>query len=208
MEIDYTGKVKDTGKIFDSNIKKNIDKIGLKVPAKPFIFSLGQGMFLEGVDKFLIGKETGKEYTLDLPAEKAFGVRDTKIIQVVPLQLFKQNNINPSIGSTLNFDGKTGKILSVSGGRVRVDFNHPLAGKDIVYDLKVLRKVDKKQEQVEAFNEFIFKKKLKFEIKDKKLILEVEKQLVPLANLFKDKYKELFDLDLEVKEVEVVDKKE
>ena len=81
-----------------------------------------------------------------------------------------------------------------------VDFNNFLAGKDVEYSINVLRKVIDKKEQITAFNEFLFKQKFPFEIKEKKLILKANKQLIQVIPLFKEKYKEVFGLDLEVEE--------
>lgn len=207
IEIEFTGKIKD-GEVFDSNIKEDIKKAELKTPAKPFVFALGQGMFLKGVDEFLIGKESNKKYHIELSPEKAFGTRDLTKIQLVPLNIFKQHKVSPFPGAVFNFDGKIAKILSVSGGRVRVDFNNPLAGKEVEYDVKVLRKIEDIKEKINSFNKFLFKKQFKLEIKDKKLILDVEKPLVKFVEMFKEKFKEIFELELEVKEIEVPIKKE
>jgi FKBP-type peptidyl-prolyl cis-trans isomerase 2 len=205
VEIEFTGKIQGTETIFDSNIKKDIEKSGLKLDAKPLIFSLGQGMFLKSVDDFLIGKEPGKKYSLDLEAKNAFGIRDTKLIQLIPMNIFKKHNLNPVVGGMFNFDGRVGKVLSVSGGRIRVDFNHPLASKDVSYEINVLRKVDDLNEKIDAFNTFLFRKKFKKELKDKEkqLVLEVEKPLVQFVQMFKDKFKEILGLELVIKEVEV-----
>ena len=198
IEIEFTGKIKD-GEIFDSNIKKDLEKLNPNVKPKSFIFSLGEGMFLKGIDDFLIGKNIGK-YTIELEPENAFGNRDAKLVQMVPMKIFKTQKVNPFPGAMFNFDGRVAKVLSVSGGRVMVDFNNPLAGKNIVYDLKILRKVDDINEKTKALIEFFTKKQdLKFKIKDKKLIIE-DKQFAQFLNLFKDKFKNILDLDLEVKE--------
>ncbi len=207
VEIEFTGKIKN-GEVFDSNIKEDIDKANLKVEAKPFTFALGQGMFLKSIDDFIVGKELGKSYHIDLKAKDAFGERDTTLIKLVPSQVFRQHKINPIPGAMFNFDGRIAKILSVSGGRVRVDFNNPLAGKDVEYDIKILRKVDDQKEQIKSFNQFLFKKDFKFEIKDKKLIIETDSQFAKFVPMFKDKYKEIFNLDLEVKESKEDTKKE
>jgi FKBP-type peptidyl-prolyl cis-trans isomerase SlyD len=199
IEIEFTGRTAD-GNLFDSNIKENIEKINPNLPAKPFIYCLGEGMFLQGIDDALIGKEVGK-HTIELTPEKAFGQRDPKGVQMIPLKVFKQHNINPVPGVTLNFDNRIGKIVSVSGGRILVDFNNPLAGKDVVYDLEVKRKVEDQKEKIDAFTEFLFKKPLKHEIKDKKLIIEADKTISKFVEMFKDKFKEVFDLELEVKEI-------
>jgi FKBP-type peptidyl-prolyl cis-trans isomerase 2 len=200
IEIEFTGRIKG-GEIFDSNIKEDLKKINQEVFSKPFVFCLGEGMFLKGIEDFLIGKEIGK-YEIELEPEKAFGNRDTRLIQIVPIKIFREKQINPVPGIMFNFDGRPAKILTVSGGRVIVDFNNPLAGKTVIYKVNFLRKVDDKKEQINAFNDFVFRKEFKFEIQDKKLILEVEKQLARFVEMFKDKYKDLFELDLEIQQKE------
>jgi FKBP-type peptidyl-prolyl cis-trans isomerase 2 len=198
IEIEFTARVKD-GEIFDSNIKEDINNTELKAKAKPFIFCLGEGMFLQGIEDFLIGKKPGN-YEIELSAEKAFGKRDASLIQMMPMKVFIEQKVNPVPGIMFNFDGRIGKILTVTGGRVMVDFNNPIAGKDVVYKIKVLRKVEDTTEKIKAFIDFLFKQDLKFEIKDKKLIIEVEKPIKQVVEMFKDKFKEVFGLELEVKE--------
>ncbi len=201
IEIEFTGKIQG-GEIFDSNSKEDIEKAGLKAEAKPFIFSLGQGMFLKAIDDFLIGKEIGKKYHLELIAENAFGKREADLVKLIPLNVFRQHKLNPIPGVMFNFDGRIAKILSVSGGRVRVDFNNPLAGKDVEYDLIVLRKLDDINEKIDSLNEFLFRKKFPFSINDKKIVMQVEKSFAQFVGLFKEKFKEILDLELEIKEIE------
>ncbi len=196
IEIEFTGKVKD-GEVFDSNKKEDLEKT--KQEPKPFIYPLGQEMFLKGIDDFLIGKEIG-EYTIPLTPDQAFGKRDPKLIQMIPMKVFIQHQINPIPGATFNFDNKIAKILTVSGGRVMVDFNNPVAGKEVEYQIKIKRKIEDKKEQTNALNEFFFKKELKFEIKDKKLIVDAPKELKAILEMLKQKYKDILGLDLEIKE--------
>jgi FKBP-type peptidyl-prolyl cis-trans isomerase 2 len=210
IEIEFTARVKD-GEIFDSNIRKDVEALhhghDHEINTEPFIFCLGEGMFLPAVDEFLIGKpDDPASYEIELPPEKAFGERNPKLISTVPSRVFKESNMNPFPGAVFNFDGRVGKVLAVSGGRIMVDFNNPLAGKIVVYQIHVLRKVDDLNEKISAFIKFLFKRDLSFEVQDKKIILQVEKPLVEFANLFKDKFKELFEMDLELKENEEADK--
>jgi FKBP-type peptidyl-prolyl cis-trans isomerase SlyD len=199
IEIEFIGRLND-GEIFDSNVKEHLKKINSSAEPKPFIFCLGEGMFLKGIEDFLIGKEI-KEYKIELSPEKAFGKRESNLVKMIPLKIFIEQKINPIPGVTFNFDGKIAKILTVSGGRVMVDFNNPLAGKEVTYEIKILRKIEDINEKIKAFINFLFKKDLKFEIKEKNLIVEVEKSLSEFIKMFKDKFKELFELDLEVKEI-------
>ena len=197
IEIEFTGKIKN-GEIFDSNKKEDLKKLNPNIKPKPFIFSLGENMFLKGIDDFLIGKEIG-EYTIELPPEKAFGKRNSQLVQMVPMKIFKTQKLNPVPGAIFNFDNRIAKILSVSGGRVMVDFNNPLAGKEIIYEIKILRKVDDLNEKIKSLIEFFTKKQLEFEIKNKKLIIK-DKQFAQFLNLFKDKFKDILGLELEIKE--------
>ncbi len=211
IEIEFTGRIKD-GEVFDSNIKEDLAKLNPNANSKSLIFCLGENMFLKGIEDFLIDKKIGK-YKIELSPEKAFGIRDSKLVQMIPIKIFKQQKVNPVPGVIFNFDGKIAKILTLSGGRVMVDFNNPLAGKTVVYDVKVLRKIEDLNEKAKALIEFFTRKEFKFEIKDtpkgtsKKIIVYADKQFVQFLNLFKDKFKEILELELEVKEVVEKEKK-
>ena len=200
IEIEFTASV-NNGNIFYSNIKQDLKNADLDIEPKPFIFSLGEGMFLKGIEDFLTGKDVGK-YEIELSPEKAFGVRDGKLIKIVPSNVFKQRKLNPIPGMMFNFDGRMAKVLSVSGGRITVDFNNPVAGKIVIYNINVLRKVNDINEKTKAFIDFLFRKDFKFKIDNKKLILEAEKNLANIIEAFKGKFKEILDLELTVKEVE------
>lgn len=198
IEIDFVARISE-GEVFDSTLKEELDKLGSKNPAKPFIFSLGNDMFLKGIEEFLMDKGIGK-HEITLEPEKAFGNRDASLIKLFPESVFRQHDVRPVAGYVFNFDGKLAKILSVNGGRVRVDFNNPLAGKTVVYNVEVKRVVDDINEKVKALNDFFLRGDFKFNIDGKKLVLEVPEKMKSFALLFKDKYKEILDLDLEVKE--------
>ncbi|MFH1364971.1 MAG: peptidylprolyl isomerase [archaeon] len=199
VEIEFTGKTKE-GEVFDSNIKENLKNAGLKQEPKLFVFCIGEGMFLKAIEDFLVGKDIG-EYFLELSPEKAFGKRNSALIQVLPAKVFRENKLNPIPGVVFSFDGRPAKVISASGGRIMVDFNNPLAGKDVSYKINVLRKVEDLNEKIKAFNEFLFRRPFEFEVKEGKLILKVEKELAKFVELFKEKYKELFELDMEVQEI-------
>ncbi|MFA5953885.1 MAG: FKBP-type peptidyl-prolyl cis-trans isomerase [Candidatus Pacearchaeota archaeon] len=200
IEIEFTAKTKD-GQIFDTNIAEDLRESNLQGEAKPFVYCIGEDMFLKSVDEFLIGKEIGK-YKIELQSEKAFGKRQSSLVQIIPAKAFYEQKINPIPGLALNFDGRIGKILTVSGGRVIVDFNHFLAGKDVIYEIKIIKKIENLNEKIKAVNDFLFRKDFKFSVDGKTLELETEKGFGRIAELFKDKYKSILDLDLKVKEIE------
>ncbi len=210
VEIDFTGKIKG-GEVFDSTIKEDLEKLHQghdhPIEAKPFVFSLGEGMFLKSLEDFLIGKEIGN-YEIELNPEQAFGKREKSLVQMIPVGVFKEHKINPVPGGLFNFDGRVGKALTVSGGRVMVDFNNLLAGKTVVYNINVIRKITDINEKINALNDFFFKRKLDFTVEDKKLILKTEENMKKFAEMFKDKFQEILGLDLEVTETSSAKDKE
>lgn len=205
IELEYIGKVKD-GEVFDTNIKEEAKKINLDIKVRPLIICLGQNQILPAIDEFLVGKEEGR-YTLELTPEKAFGIRNRDLIKTLPVKVFIEKQIMPQQGMIFQFDNLLGKITAVSGGRVIVDFNNPLAGKVVVYELNVKKKITDEREKINSFQDYFFGKRFEFNLQDKKLIIKAEKKFKQLIEMFKDKFKEALDLELEAAE-EPQEKKE
>jgi len=199
IELEFIGRIKDTNEVFDTNIEEEAKKLNLDFKSRPLIVCLGQNMTLPAIDDFLIGKPIG-DYKLELKADKAFGLRRRELLKTMPVSVFSKQNINPQAGMVFSFDNMLGKITAVSGGRVIVDFNNPMAGKDVIYELKVKRKVDDEKEKVKALMFVFFGKELKYEIKERKLIIEADKGMDKFILLFSGKFKEILNLDLETSE--------
>jgi len=153
IELEYTGKTKLDNTIFDTTdekIAKENDIYNPQADYGPIIICVGQSHVVKGLDKHLEGKEPKGEYTFSLPAEDAFGKKDAKLIQLIPTNKFKKQQITPMIGLQVNIDGAVGKIKTVTGGRTLVDFNHPLSGKEVIYQVKINKVVSEKAEQIKA----------------------------------------------------------
>jgi len=153
VEIEYTGKLKEENVIFDTTDEKVAKENNLNANASygPAIICIGEEQLLKGIDKNLEGKETGKEYDIEIKPEDAFGKKNAKLIQLIPTNKFKQQNIQPMPGMQLNIDGMVGTIKTVSGGRTLVDFNHPLSGKELVYKIKINKKVTDDKEKLTGY---------------------------------------------------------
>jgi FKBP-type peptidyl-prolyl cis-trans isomerase 2 len=197
VEIEFTGKFNN--EIFDTTNPQEAKSLGLNSEVKPVIVCIGKEMFLKGLDESLDGKEIGKNYSIHLMPEKAFGKRNPQLIRTMPLRLFREKNLNPSPGMVFQFDDKFAKIISVSGGRVTVDRNELLAGKEVDYDFKILRRVNDDKEKVNAVQDFLFRQRFEFEVKDKKIIFK-EKKLKHLIEILKPNFKDILDFDIEVEE--------
>ena len=202
IEIEFTGKAND--KVFDTTNKKEAEQMNSEIDIKnikPIIISVGNQMLLKGFDEELEGKEINKKYSIHILPEKAFGKRDPSMIKTIPMRVFKEKNINPIPGMALQLDNYIAKVLSVSGGRVIVDFNNPLAGKEIDYDFKIIKKIDNTSDKINALQDFFFKQRFEFNIdeKNKKVIFNDEK-IKPLVKMFNQKFKDMIGFDFEVGE--------
>ncbi len=106
----------------------------------------GRGYVLKAIDESILKHKEGDNYTLNLSADEAYGHRTRELIKMIPSRFFRQNNITPYKGLVVNIDNLIGKIISVGPGRVLVDFNHPLAGKDLKFEISIDGKVSDKLE--------------------------------------------------------------
>ncbi len=157
VELDYTGRIKDDKIVFDTTNEetaKASDIFSEKFKYKPVIICVGEKHLVKGLDDALIGKNPGK-YTIEVKSENAFGKKAADLLKLIPLRLFAKDDVKPFVGLEVNVDGAIGVVRNVSGGRIIVDFNHPLSGRDLIYDIDVKRVVTDLLEQVKAVLELI-----------------------------------------------------
>lgn len=153
IELNYTGKLPD-GTVFDTTeetVAKENDLPTENRQFKPAVICVGEQQILPGLDAELVGKEIGKDYTITLPPEKAFGKRDIKKMKIIPSSTFKEHKMDPRPGLQIEVDGEMGTVTRVAGGRIIVNFNHPLAGREVIYQIKINRKVTDQKEQITTF---------------------------------------------------------
>ena len=206
LELDYIGRLKSDGRIFDLTSADVAKKEGLYHEHQtyaPRIICVGEGQILKGIDMYLEGKDKGT-YTLSLTPEDAFGKKNAKLLKIVPITSFHKQKINPFPGLQVNMDGFMGVIKAVSGGRVIVDFNHPLAGRDITYEITVKRVVTDVKEKITSYLQSLFGKEIPFDFTQGKLTVhfplpeQVQQQIA-------DKIKQVIS---EIKDIAFVEKKE
>jgi len=157
IELDYTGRIKDDKVVFDTTIEQVAKDSGIinpKYKYKPVIITLGEHQLLKGLDTALMGKQPGK-YTIEIRAENAFGKKSAELLKLLPMKLFAKDNVKPFVGLEVNVDETLGIVRSVSGGRVIVDFNHPLSSHDLVYDVDIKRIVTDPLEKIKSLLEMM-----------------------------------------------------
>jgi len=205
VEVEFSGKA--NGELFDTTDKKEAEEMGLEADVKPVIVSVGNGMMLEGFDDALVGKEVGKDYSIHLEVNKAFGKRNPSLIKMIPMRIFREKNTNPMPGMTFQMDNQVAKVISVSSGRVMVDFNNPLAGKELDYDFKILKIVDSGEDKVNSLQDYFFRQRFEFSIEGKKVLFK-DSKIKPLVDMMHDKLKDIsgFEFGFSEKKKEDVDK--
>ena len=119
------------------------------------VVPVGRGYLHQALDDSFLKHKVGDSYKIELGINEAFGSRNRELIKMVPSRYFKQNNVKPVNGLVVNIDGLMGRVISASPGRVMVDFNHPLSGKNVTYEVKINKlvtdKVVKAREVLKAF---------------------------------------------------------
>jgi len=199
IELDYTGKIKDSEIVFDTTDPKLAKESGIGESKGPIIAIIGQGQLIKGLDEQIIGKEIGKEYDFEITSLEAFGKKDAKMIRLMNINAFKKEDITPVPGLQVTVDDSIGIVKIVSGGRVIVDFNHPLSGKDVTYNVKLIKKLTDDKEKVEHYlkimmglskkecdlsledgnAKIVIKKKIELNDEIKKLLIEKIKKAIP-----------------------------
>ena len=180
VEVEYTGKLVDDKLVFDTtdeNIAKDGGIFDENHKYGPVIICVGEKQILEGIDKNLEGKEDNNTYTLKLSPEDGFGKKSGKMLKLIPATVFRKQNIQAVPGLQVNIDGVVGTVRRVSGGRVIVDFNHPLSGKELEYIVKVNNIVTDSAKKVESIVHILLNQDCKVSVANEIALIELETKL-------------------------------
>ncbi|MHC1588757.1 MAG: FKBP-type peptidyl-prolyl cis-trans isomerase [Methermicoccaceae archaeon] len=146
VRISYTGRL-DDGKVFDTTDEKIARDEGIyseHTAYGPDVVIVGAGHVIKGLEEDMVGRDEGYEGEVVVSPEKGFGERNPEMVKVYSITKFE----NPKEGMRVSIDGNTGTITRIVGRRVRVDFNHPLAGKTLHYTYRIEGKVEDDVEKV------------------------------------------------------------
>ena len=130
VKVHYTGQLED-GSVFDSSIQR-----------EPLEFTLGQGQLIPGFEKAVVGLKVGDSTTANIPSAEAYGDPNPQmIIEVEKSQL--PADLEPEVGVQLQLNQPDGQVIpvqitNVEGEMVTIDANHPLAGKDLTFNIEIV----------------------------------------------------------------------
>ncbi len=134
VKVHYTGKLQD-GTVFDSSLER-----------EPLELTIGQGEVLAGFEHALIGMKVGGSLTVTIQAEYAYGPYYDDLVFEVPRSQLLPEDLDPQVGQILSSQDETGTwnatVIEVSESMVTLDFNHPLAGKDLTFEIELVEIVE------------------------------------------------------------------
>ena len=129
VKVYYTGKL-DDGTVFDTSIDR-----------EPMQFTIGEGQLIPDFEQAVVGMNQGESKTIQIPAENAYGPHHQEMIMVVERSQFPED-LKPEVGQQLQVRQADSQdfvvtVMAVSDSKVTLDGNHPLAGKDLTFDIQL-----------------------------------------------------------------------
>lgn len=151
--VDYVAKVSETGEIFDTTNEDVAKEEGIYKDGgiyEPNLVAVGEGWVLKALDEAFLSLKPNKTEKIEISPEKAFGKRDPAKIKRYPLRKLTSKGITPQIGMRVEVDGKLATIRTMGSGRILLDFNPPLAGKTLIYEVNIRKKLRTVKEKIKA----------------------------------------------------------
>lgn len=138
--IEYTGKFED-GTIFDTTSKEKATEAGVYDPEKeykPFFLRVYTGQVIKGIDDAVLEMKEGEEKVLKIPPEEAYGIYKDYLVQKIPLARLELET-PPEVGKIITTPaGREIRVLDTTETHATVDFNHWLAGKTLILEIKIV----------------------------------------------------------------------
>ncbi|MFB6182766.1 MAG: peptidylprolyl isomerase, partial [Candidatus Nanohaloarchaea archaeon] len=148
---------KTDGEIFDLTLEDKAKEENIHredAEYKPVPVLIGEEYVIPGFEEQVKELEVGDEKEFNVSPEDGYGERDPDQIETYPEKEFNKQDVNVRPGEQVMIGRRRGKVISKNSGRVKVDFNHPLAGKELHYWVKVNEKVEDDEEIVQHIFNF------------------------------------------------------
>ncbi|MCD6372061.1 MAG: peptidylprolyl isomerase [Thermococcus sp.] len=140
VRFHYVGRF-ENGEVFDTSYEDIAKENEIYVEEReygPLEIHVGVGEIIPGLDEALIGMEVGEKKTVTVPPEKAYGMPNPELIVDVPITAFTDIGMEPVEGMYVMTDSGIAKIAKVGEENVSLDFNHPLAGKTLIFEVEIV----------------------------------------------------------------------
>ena len=178
VRLDYTAYLTDTKNIYDTTVEKDAKDAQIyneKYTYAPMPYIVGSMKFFPLLDEAIGKAAVGKETSIVIKSEDGAGARDPKLMETHSIKEFIKMDMDPYPGLEVSLGNKRGTIARVGSGRVIVDFNNPLAGRDVEYKFTVTEVIDKPEDKAKAILELDFgtSEDFKFDVQAEKVVVTV-----------------------------------
>jgi len=174
IKVSYTGKF-EGGLIFDTTDEELAKENQIFNPRGVYggdVVVVGAGHTIKGLDEDFVGKDVGYKGELVIPPEKGFGEHAPKQVETISLNKFEDRKATPGMG--VEIEGKRGVVTKVIGRRARVDFNHPLAGKEVTYEYTIDEKLEGDVDKINGLlSLYTGVPEIEVEVEDKTAIINI-----------------------------------
>ncbi len=157
VKIELTGRLFD-GSVFettDENIAKKNEIWSNTSRYGPRLVVIGRGAMIAGLEEEIPKMKVGDFRKVHVACDKGFGSKHSELVRVMPQKEFEKRGVRAVAGLMVTLDGVPAMIKSVSSGRVMLDFNHPLAGEELEYEVKLLEIISEPDKKAnELANQF------------------------------------------------------
>ncbi len=153
LEVDYSAWDAATNELIattDEKKAKDADLYEKGAIYGPSLVILGSKSVIKGLDRELRSMNAGEQKKFTFKPDDAFGNRMEELVRVMPMSDFRAKDIDPHPGMRIEIEDTVATVKSVNSGRVVVDANHPYAGRDIVYEVKIVSNITDDKAKVEA----------------------------------------------------------
>lgn len=175
IKLSFTGKL-ENGAVFDTTNEKVAKESGIYDEGRtyrPMTVVVGSNTLVQGLEEDLLGKKKGYKGTVAVPPEKGYGFRSLELIETVPTKKFEKK-VEP--GMWIEAGDRVGVVESVSGGRARIDYNEPLAGKTLTFEYKIEDVIEGKEEKADAIIKGYIGPDTEYSLEDDTVTIEVPKE--------------------------------
>ena len=187
LEVEYSAWTAADSKLIATTDEKRAKDAGLydeHARYGPVLVVLGSNSVIKGLDRSLREMGVNDTRKMTFKPNEAFGDRNPDLVRVMPLADFRKRDINPYPGMQVEIDNATVVVKSVNSGRVIIDANHPYAGQEITYEIKVIKEISQNPERIRVLGKNYNVEPTAIDIKEKTLQIKFGNEVKKNADYF------------------------
>tara|TARA_B100001113_G_scaffold351331_1_gene350196 strand:- start:126 stop:959 length:834 start_codon:yes stop_codon:yes gene_type:complete len=159
VHVDYDLYYAESGELVETTREETAKEHEMHQEGReytPLVCVVGSGNLISGFEESLLSAKPNKDVSLEIAPADAYGEKDPDQIETISIDKLVRHVRDPKslyIGGPVTIEGRQGTLSYLAAGRARIDYNHPMAGKTLKYDYKIVKVIEGKEEKVAALLE-------------------------------------------------------